>query len=109
MVWLPAVADDDVAPGVCVEALVGDEPVLLIRTPRGLFACAAYCPHKAMHLEEAEVEGDKLTCPLHAATFDLATGTPEEETDWAGRLPVFATRVTDGTIEVDVPEPDSEE
>lgn len=102
MAWISTLREDELPIGSCREVVAGDDSVLLVRTGQGFFACAAYCPHKAMNLEAGEVEGVKLTCPLHAATFDLRTGTPEPETDWAGHLQVYPTKVEDGVVMVEV-------
>ena len=98
MAWHQTMADSDLLMGVCTEVMAGDEMVLLVRTGTGIRACASRCPHKFMNLDLGQVEGDRLTCPLHGATFDLISGQPDEETDWAGKLPIYPTKVVKGTI-----------
>jgi nitrite reductase (NADH) small subunit len=57
----------------------------LVKTPAGciaifrtaddqVFALDDRCPHKGGPLSEGIVHGTFVTCPLHAAVFDLATG-----------------------------------
>src|SRR5207247_475679 len=54
---------------------VGSLTVAVFRTRTGeLFATQATCPHKAGPLADGIVGGGRVICPLHAYTFDLATG-----------------------------------
>ncbi|MBF0183312.1 MAG: nitrite reductase small subunit NirD [Magnetococcales bacterium] len=39
-----------------------------------VFALADRCPHRHGPLSPGIVHGDKVTCPLHGWTIDLATG-----------------------------------
>jgi apoptosis-inducing factor 3 len=80
---------------------VGDETVLLVRIGEGLHACAATCPHKFTALADGTLAPTgTLTCPMHAATFDLSSGRPFPGQEWAGNLPIFPVRVRDGVVEV---------
>jgi nitrite reductase/ring-hydroxylating ferredoxin subunit len=95
-------AYEDVAEGLTAFA-VGDETVLLVRIGEALHACAATCPHKFTALSDGTLApGGLLTCPLHAATFDLSSGRPFPGQEWAGNLPIFPVRVRDGVVEVQV-------
>lgn len=61
-----------------------------------IYALSNTCPHKGGPLSEGIVHGEKITCPLHNMTFDLATGEatgPDELC--AGHYPV---KVEDGGI-----------
>ena len=80
---------------------VGDETVLLVRIGEGLHACAFTCPHKFTPLSDGTVApSGTLTCPMHDATFDLASGRPMPGQEWAGNLPLYPVRVRDGVVEV---------
>lgn len=65
------------------------------------FACGAICPHEDGPLAEGWIEGDAVICPWHGFDFDLRTGRCQV----AGGLsiPVYAARVTEGAVEVDLP------
>ena len=84
------------------DVVVGDEMVLLVRQGDAVHACAATCPHKFTLLSGGSLAGDRLTCPMHTATFDLSSGRPMPGMEWAGNLPVFPVRVVDGMVEVQV-------
>ena len=98
-----AVADYDDLPDGTTMVMVGDEMVLLVRSGEAVHACQATCPHKSTLLEGGTVEPGRLTCPLHAATFDLGSGRPFPGQEWAGNLPIYPLRVRDGIVEVQVP------
>lgn len=99
-----AVGDYEDVPEGLTPVAVGDETVLLVRIGEAIHACAATCPHKFTALSDGTLAPGKLTltCPLHAATFDLSSGRPFPGQEWAGNLPVFPVRVRDGVVEVHV-------
>jgi nitrite reductase/ring-hydroxylating ferredoxin subunit len=65
------------------------------------FACGAICPHEDGPLAEGWLEGDAVVCPWHGFDFDLRTGRCQVAEGLT--IPVYPTRVTDGTVEVDLP------
>ena len=65
------------------------------------FACGAICPHEDGPLAEGWLEGEAVVCPWHGFDFDLRTGRCQVAEALA--IPVYPTRVTDGTVEVDLP------
>lgn len=56
---------------------VGSHDVAVFRSRTGeIFATQAACPHKDGPLADGIVGGGRVICPLHAYTFDLASGRP---------------------------------
>jgi len=53
---------------------VGGRAVLLIKMNGQLRAFQGWCPHQAYPLEEAEFDGQTLTCAAHLWQFDGDTG-----------------------------------
>ncbi|WP_405557273.1 bifunctional 3-phenylpropionate/cinnamic acid dioxygenase ferredoxin subunit [Streptomyces sp. NBC_01171] len=52
-------------------------PIAVFRTDDGsLYAVDDTCTHQDASLSEGWLEGCLIECPLHAAAFDLRTGTP---------------------------------
>ncbi len=97
--WHSVMPLADVPEGM-TELAVGDEVVLLVRVGDTLHACAATCPHKYTALSGGALEDGCLTCPLHHATFDLSSGRPGPGMEWAGNLPVYPLRVSEGVVEL---------
>lgn len=80
----------EVAGRLVVVALVGGE----------LVAVDGQCPHKFGDLSQGTWKAGCVTCPVHDATFDCATGAPKPGSEWAGHLPVHEVRINDGNVEV---------
>ena len=64
----------DVPPGGKKMRKVGETAVLVCNNQGKLFAISAVCSHQAKFLNAGRVRGGRITCPLHGAQFDLATG-----------------------------------
>jgi nitrite reductase/ring-hydroxylating ferredoxin subunit len=94
---------EEVPEGRLHEAVVGGEMMLLVRRGDAVHAFAAHCPHKFTPLVDGRLDGVRLTCPMHAATFDVTTGRALPGQEWAGQLPTYPTRVREGVVEVQVP------
>lgn len=99
--WHALMPFDELAEGM-TDVEVAGEMVLLVREGDAVHACAGTCPHKFTLLSGGEVAQGRLTCPMHAATFDLSTGRPFPGSEFAGNLPLYPVRVNDGVVEVQV-------
>lgn len=54
---------------------IADEHILLYRLDDGYYATQAGCTHLFKSMEKGQlIDGDKIQCPLHKATFDIRTG-----------------------------------
>jgi nitrite reductase (NADH) small subunit len=65
------------------------------------YATGPICPHEDGPLTEGWVEAGAVVCPWHGFDFDLATG--RCGVDPALSVPVYAVRVSQGVVEVDLP------
>lgn len=90
------VALADVPVGGAVSLEVGGEPVIVSQPTKGeVVGFSAVCPHQ---FATVVVDGDELRCPLHASTFDLATGKNLAGPANGSPLPDFAVEVVDGDV-----------
>jgi nitrite reductase (NADH) small subunit len=77
-------------------------PLALFNAGGGRFhATGATCPHEDGPLSEGWLEGGTVVCPWHGFDFDLASGRCNVDEGLA--IPVYATRVVNGVVEVDLP------
>src|SRR3954467_15374355 len=88
----------DLPPGESAR-VVAHVPVAVFNADGELYAIDDTCTHQDASLSEGWLEGCLIECPLHAASFDLRTGSP---TCLPARRPVRTHRVTvdDGIIHV---------
>lgn len=101
MSWQRVASLDDVEVGAALRVDLA-EPVCLVRTaPTQVKAVHDVCSHEEYDLHSGWVEGSTIECALHGSTFDLDSGQPET-LPAVDPVPVYACRVVDGEIEVDL-------
>jgi 3-phenylpropionate/trans-cinnamate dioxygenase ferredoxin subunit len=59
---------------VCVEH--GGQDLVVVKCAGTVYALEDRCSHEEFPLSAGELVGCELTCALHGARFDLATGAP---------------------------------
>jgi len=105
------VTEGSLPEGAPREVMLDQRSVLLVRVEGAIRALDGVCPHLGGALVEGRLDGRRLTCPLHEATFDVTNGAVV--TDPFGLVPPeggvapvssYPTRVSHGAIEVDVPD-----
>lgn len=96
----------ELPPGGKKARKIGDLPVLVCNTQKGLFAVSNLCSHQAKFLNAGRVRNGRITCPLHGAQFDLETGKamclPASKP-----IATYEVRVVDEWIEVCVDQNDA--
>jgi nitrite reductase/ring-hydroxylating ferredoxin subunit len=85
--------------GKQVEA--GGQVLALYRVGENYYAIENTCPHRGGPLAEGMQNGHEVTCPWHAARFDLRTGAALCPPAPRG-VQCFAVRVSGGDVEVEV-------
>jgi nitrite reductase/ring-hydroxylating ferredoxin subunit len=69
---------DELSDGRPHRVLLGDEPVVVVRSGQGLRALSATCAHLSAPLDEGEVESvwgaECIVCPWHGSAFALDGG-----------------------------------
>ncbi|HLF17185.1 MAG TPA: Rieske 2Fe-2S domain-containing protein [Candidatus Thermoplasmatota archaeon] len=101
--WVAVLPLETLRDGGMAEVEAEGRPVLLARQGGEVHASSATCPHKFGPLADGVLEGTRLTCPMHAATFDLTTGRSLPGQEWAGTLQLYPVRIVEGVVEVLVP------
>ncbi|WP_332816031.1 Rieske 2Fe-2S domain-containing protein [Ramlibacter sp.] len=98
--WQMACHAEDFEGEEFLECRVDGQDILLVRTPEGIVACPALCPHMEERLAHGMVDGNVLTCTKHLWQWDLCTGDPiglAEE-----RLKVAPVRLEGGKLLVNM-------
>ena len=72
--WVRVCAVDDIEEEDLIRWDHGGRTFAVYRTEQGFFATEGLCTHEATHLSDGIVIGTVIECPLHQATFDIATG-----------------------------------
>jgi len=92
---------DDVPENGTCGVMAGDLAIALIRSGGEVYALEDCCSHEEFPLSDGEVEGGEITCLLHGARFDLATGEPRA---LPAVMPVrrFDVRIDGDDIQVDL-------
>ena len=102
MPWECVAEEADVPVGTAKVVEAGGRRIALCNTgEKGFHAIDDLCTHDGGPLDQGKLDGIRIECPRHGAQFDVTTGR-------ALTLPAvrpvrtYNTRVTDGTVEVEV-------
>ena len=68
---------DDIAESGMKTVQAEGVSLVLVRRDGRVYALEDRCSHEEFPLSAGEVTGDQITCALHGARFDLASGTPK--------------------------------
>jgi len=74
MTFQPVAKITDIQPGTMKSVSAGGKKLLLAYVDGAFYAMQQRCPHLGGNLARGKLEGRTVTCPLHKATFDLASG-----------------------------------
>ncbi len=102
MTWTAVAAADFMGDGEVTVHNVRDTRIALCRTGGVYYAIDDLCTHDGGPLDQGHLQGQQIECPRHGAKFDVTTGR-------ALTLPAvrpvrtYAVRMSEGTVEVDVP------
>jgi 3-phenylpropionate/trans-cinnamate dioxygenase ferredoxin subunit len=94
---------DELPPNSAKPFVVDGVRVAVVRIGDDVYAVGDTCSHADLSLSEGEVLAEERTieCWRHGSRFDLITGEPITLPATVP-IPVFAARVVDGNIEVEV-------
>jgi nitrite reductase/ring-hydroxylating ferredoxin subunit len=116
MSWIKILPHTELPPNTRKVVRVGQRAILLIHHHDRIYAMENHCPHLRLPLQKGQIIADNaIICPWHHSAFDLDTGDVKAWSPWppgVGRLvavlsrekalPIFPTKVEDGTIWVNL-------
>lgn len=72
--WTVVADAREIAPGQAKAVDVGGRRIALFNLNGTFYAMDDACPHRGGPLSEGEINGTTVTCPWHAAQFDIPSG-----------------------------------
>lgn len=79
MEFVRVAATGDVAPGRMIPIEAKGHKLLLANVDGVFHAAQRKCPHMGFNLCRGKLDGGAVTCVLHKARFDLATGAVQDD------------------------------
>ncbi len=100
--WQYLMTAADLPEGKPVHQMLGEVPVVAIRTNGAVHVLADRCSHMSGPLSGGELADGCLTCPWHGSVFRIADGSVARGPATAPQ-PAFEAREADGAIQVCLP------
>ena len=97
--WTSALPAAELTEGDPVAVVVGETPVLLVRTGGAVRALHDRCSHRGCSLAEGTIDGDVVECACHGSRFRLEDGALERGPA-TNPQPAFAVREHEGQVQV---------
>ncbi|MBV8054337.1 MAG: cytochrome P450 [Deltaproteobacteria bacterium] len=104
MVKIKVASINELREGHMLRVDADGRPLLLSCFDGHFHAIEAICSHAGGRLEDGEIENRCVVCPIHGATFSLATGKVSPETNWASDLETFVVEAIGGELFVNLPD-----
>ena len=101
--WQYLMAAADLPEGKPARQMLGEVPVVAIRTNGTIRVLADRCSHMSGPLSDGELADGCLTCPWHGSVFRIADGSVARGPATAPQ-PAFEAREADGAIQVCLPD-----
>jgi len=100
--WQHLMASADLPEDKPVRRLLGEVPVVAVRTGGAVHVLADRCSHMSGPLSDSDLADGCLTCPWHGSVFRVADGSVARGPATAPQ-PSFEVREASGAIEVNLP------
>ena len=98
--FVRVIAASELAPGSCQEVAVAGRAVALYNVGGRFYATGNTCLHRGGPLGQGMMEGQTVTCPWHAWSWDVTTG--ENTANPTLKVPSYEVRMEDGQVFVKV-------
>jgi len=102
MAFVKVTTVQEVPVGKSKQVKAGGKTLALFNVEGAIYAIDDTCPHRGAPLWEGQLEGHVVTCPWHAANFDVTTGAhlcPPARSDVAS----YKVQVIGDEVQVDLP------
>src|SRR5258708_12757875 len=102
MAFVKVATVQEVPAGKSKQVKVGSKTIALFNVDGTFRAIDDTCPHRGAPLWEGAVAGEEVTCPWHAARFNLSSGAVQCPPARGG-LPCYKVQVVGDAFQTDVP------
>ena len=115
MGWTKILAESDLPDGSRQVVKVDGRKIVVLKHEGKIHAVDNACPHLKLSIRKGKIVDGAIVCPWHRSAFDLQSGAAREWTPFPpgiGKvmglmsnekgLPIFATKVEEGSVWVDV-------
>jgi len=85
--WVEVATADEVAPGKMKHVELDGKEILIANVNGKFYAINDRCGHTNARLSSGGLRGNVVTCPMHAAQFDVTTGKKLAEPTLGGHIP----------------------
>lgn len=99
MPWETVASWEQVAAAQQLQVKCAGHDILLINTPNQLVAIADRCTHAGFPLFGGCLQGDKIVCPIHGASFDIRTGKAVAPPAFKA-INIYDVRVEQGYVQI---------
>jgi 3-phenylpropionate/trans-cinnamate dioxygenase ferredoxin subunit len=82
--FLPIAKTGELKDGAMKQVTISGKQVLLARIGDNYYAAENRCPHLGGKLDQGNLNGKIITCPLHGSQFDITTGEVIRWTNFTG-------------------------
>lgn len=72
--WMPACSVGDIPPGAMRRVDFEGRRILVANVDGTFYAIGAVCTHEEGYLDEGDLDGTEVMCPIHFARFSVVTG-----------------------------------
>jgi len=80
-----------------------DDEIAIFNVGGNFYAIDNVCPHQHISaLHQGELNGLRITCPMHGWTYSLETGKAE---GGSGKVKTYQTKIEDGFVWIERPSP----
>ncbi|MDO8532066.1 MAG: non-heme iron oxygenase ferredoxin subunit [Dehalococcoidia bacterium] len=93
---------DELQPGQMKAVDVDDKHIAVANLGGSYFAFDAICTHAGAALDEGEIDGETVVCPMHGGQFNIKTGGVESPPPKKA-IAVYQVKVVGEDIHVEVP------
>lgn len=93
---------DKISQGKKIKVKIKSMEIMLANFGGKIYAIDNICSHEECGLNEGNLDGYIITCPCHAAKYDIRTGNGQKDTPWGSGQDSFKVKIQGKNVLVEV-------